>query len=270
MNDTMGSQAVQLRVEALMGRALDTLEALLTDPALPADRRAELALRLLDIALVGEPGATPPTPPAGLLPARCFTIRDFLPPDLHAAAVTAAEQLRDRFVASGVTSGEAGYRRSRVLFEDAMPALYQAMCQEIATALPAIGTALLRPGFAPGHVEMQMTVHGDGDFFRIHNDNAGPEIAYREITFVYYFLLRQPCGFHGGALRLYETMAAEPPHFDPDRYADIVPEDNMIVFFDSRLMHEVLKLDVPSGMFEDARFTLNGWLHARRPAAPAG
>ncbi len=35
----------------------------------------------------------------------------------------------------------------------------------------------------------------------------------------------------------------------------------MIVFFESRLMHEVLPLHVPSCEFEDVRFTLNGWLH---------
>ena len=257
----MALPAVQRRIEALMDRALDTLEGLLDDPTLPAERRAQLALRLLDIALVGEPGAAPAPAPAGVLPPRCFTIRDFLPPDLHAMAVQTAALLRDRFVASGVTSGEAGYRRSRVIFEDAMPALYQAMRQEIATALPAITTALLRPGFAPGHVELQMTVHGDGDFFRSHNDSAGSEIARREITFVYYFMLRQPCGFRGGALRLYETVAADPPRHDPERHAEVVPEDNMIVFFDSRLMHEVLPLHVPTGAFEDGRFTLNGWLH---------
>lgn len=260
-NGTLALPAVQRRIEALMDRALDTLEALLDDPALTPDRRAELALRLLDIALVGEPGTAPAPAPVGVLPARCFVVRDFLPADLHRLAAETAGLLRDRFAASGVTSGEVGYRRSRVVFEDAMPALYQAMRQEIATALPAIGTALLRPGFAPGHVELQMTVHGDGDYFRPHTDSGGTEIARREITFVYYFLLRQPCGFHGGALRLYETVADDPPRYDSARYQDIAPEDNMIVFFDSRLMHEVLPLHVPSGAFEDGRFTLNGWLH---------
>jgi SM-20-related protein len=33
------------------------------------------------------------------------------------------------------------------------------------------------------------------------------------------------------------------------------------VFFDSHLMHEVLPVSVPSGAFEDWRFTVNGWLH---------
>jgi len=35
----------------------------------------------------------------------------------------------------------------------------------------------------------------------------------------------------------------------------------MIVFFDSRLFHEVLPVRVAPGAYEDGRFTLNGWLH---------
>jgi SM-20-related protein len=51
------------------------------------------------------------------------------------------------------------------------------------------------------------------------------------------------------------------PQADPNQFQDIAPADNMIVFFDSRLMHEVQPLKVPSGAFEDGRFTLNGWLN---------
>jgi len=104
-------------------------------------------------------------------------------------------------------------------------------------------------------------VHGDGDFFRAHSDAATPEIARREISFAYYFLVRQPRGFSGGTLRLYETIDTAPQRFEPTRFEDVAPEDNMIVFFESRLMHEVLPLHVPTGAFEDGRFTLNGWLH---------
>jgi Rps23 Pro-64 3,4-dihydroxylase Tpa1-like proline 4-hydroxylase len=250
----------QHRLAALMDRAVDTLEALLDDPGLPAERRADLALRMLDLVLAGETDAPPATPVSGLLPARCFAIPDFLSPDLHAAAVATALQLRDRFVASSVTSAEPGYRRSRVLYEDSLPTLYPAMRQEIMAVLPAVCTALVLPVFAPSHLELHMTVHGDGDFFKVHTDTAAPEIARRTISFAYYFIVRQPCGFSGGTLRLYETIDAEPPRHEPARFQDVTPADNMIVFFESRLLHEVLPLHVPSGTFEDGRFTLNGWL----------
>lgn len=261
MQDVRAMPPVQRRLEALMDRAIDTLETLLDDPALPADRRADLALRMLDIALAGETKAAAVESVSGVLPARCFSIPDFLAPDLHAAAVEIALQSRDRFVASAVTTAEPGYRRSRVLFEDSMPGLYPAMRQEIMAVLPAVCTALVRPAFAPAHVELHMTVHGDGDFFKVHSDKAAPEIARREITFVYYFMVRQPNGFSGGTLRVYDTIDTAAPRHDPARFQDVVPEDNMIVFFESHLLHEVLPLHVPSGRFEDGRFTLNGWLH---------
>lgn len=260
MEDTTVLGPAQQRLAALMDRAIDTLEALLDDPSLPADRRADLALRMLDLVLAGETDGPRPTAASGLMPARFFSIPDFLPADLHAAARETALRLRDRFVASAVTTARPGYRRSRVLFEDSLPELYQSMQQAIMAVLPAACTALVMPVFAPSWVELHMTVHGDGDFFRIHNDTAAPEIERRTISFVYYFMVRQPCGFSGGTLRLYETINSQPPRPEPTRFQDVTPTDNMIVFFDSRLLHEVLPLHVPSGTFEDARFTLNGWL----------
>ncbi len=260
MDEASVPQPAQLRLAALMDRAIDTLEALLEDPALSADRRADVALRMLNLVLAGETDGASGAPANGPMPARCFIIPDFLSPDLHAAAVETALQLRDHFVPSSVTSNEPGYRRSRVVFEDSLPMLYEPIQQEIMAVLPAVCTALMLPAFVPSRVELHMTVHGDGDYFRVHNDVAAPEIERREISFVYYFMVRQPCGFSGGALRLYETVNAALPQHDHTRFEDVTPADNMIVFFESRLLHEVLPLHVRSGAFEDSRFTLNGWL----------
>lgn len=250
----------QLRLAALMDRAIDTLEALLDDPALSPDRRADVALRLLNLVLAGESDGSQAAPTTGPSPARCFIIPDFLSPDLHAEAVETALQVRDRFVPSAVTSAEPGHRRSRVVYEDSLPTLYEPMRQGIMEVLPAVCTALMLPAFVPSRIELHMTVHGDGDFFKLHDDVSAPEIARREISFAYYFMVRQPCGFTGGTLRLYETINAAQPRFDPMRFEDVTPADNMIVFFESRLLHEVLPLHVRSGAFEDSRFTMNGWL----------
>jgi Rps23 Pro-64 3,4-dihydroxylase Tpa1-like proline 4-hydroxylase len=260
MHEAMLPEPAQLRLAALMDRAIDTLEALLEDPALSADRRADVALRMLNLVLAGEadvPAGGPATPP---MPARCFIIPDFLSPDLHAAAAETALQLREHFVPSSVTGNEPGYRRSRVVYEDSLPMLYEPIRQEIMAVLPAVCTALMLPAFVPSRVELHMTVHGDGDYFKVHNDVASPEIERREISFVWYFMVRQPCGFSGGTLRLYETVKGVLPQPEHTRFEDVTPADNMIVFFESRLMHEVLPLHVRSGAFEDCRFTLNGWL----------
>ncbi len=137
------------------------------------------------------------------------------------------------------------------------------MRRELETVLPAVCTALVRPVFVPGRIELHMTVHGDGDYFKVHSDAAVPEIARREISFAYYFMVRQPRGFSGGTLRLYETLGIDPPRHEPARFKDIDAGGQH-----DRLLRKpvscmrVLPLHVPSGAFEDNRFTLNGWLQS--------
>jgi SM-20-related protein len=134
---------------------------------------------------------------------------------------------------------------------------------EILAALPEICTALGLDVFTPARTEVQLTAHGDGDFFKVHSDTGVPDTDGRTLTFVIYFQLRQPCGYEGGALRVYQTHIDEQgaPRPGLDVWRDLVPDDNMVVFFDSRLAHEVLPVRVPSGDYADGRFTLNGWLH---------
>jgi len=42
---------------------------------------------------------------------------------------------------------------------------------------------------------------------------------------------------------------------------DISPAQNQVVFFPSDLLHEIMSVRCPSGLFVDRRFTVNGWLH---------
>ena len=243
------------RLEALMEQSIDTLSAILADPALPAQQRADLALRLLALGL-----GTPESPDRGVLPVEFVTVRDFLPPEAHAAVVEAALSNRDRFIASTVTTGALDYRKSQVLHAAAFPGVYETIRDEVMAALPAVLESLAYPDFPVASVEMQMTAHGDGAFFKVHQDTGSPDTATRALTYVYYFQVRQPRGFSGGALRLYQTRRGPPVEWDSARFREIEPLDNVIVFFDSCLMHEVMPVNVPSGDFADFRFTLNGWL----------
>lgn len=248
------------RLESLLDRALDTLEAILNDPSVSAEARADLALRLVALGAAGAPASAQAAAGETLLPMQFVSIPDFLPPELHAQAVETALRLRDRFEPSTITTDEPDFRRSDVVYDTAFPELREAVLREIEPVLPAVFTGLARTPFAPSHIEMQLSAHGEGDYFRMHSDAASPEIAAREITFVYYFMLRRPRGFSGGTLRLFQTWNGAPPCAERDQFHDIEPTDNSIVFFDSRLMHEVQPLQVPSRAFEDGRFTLNGWL----------
>jgi Rps23 Pro-64 3,4-dihydroxylase Tpa1-like proline 4-hydroxylase len=116
------------------------------------------------------------------------------------------------------------------------------------------------PEFAIDELEMQLTAHGNGNFYKVHNDSDG-EVIKRTLTYVYYFN-REPKPFRGGNLRMYETNYVNGWIATPE-YQEIEPMNNRIVLFDSRCMHEVLPVESDSEAFGDSRFTLNGWL--RRP-----
>ena len=247
------------RLEGLLDHALAILEAALDDPAVPVEKRHALALRLLEL---GTDQVTPAEPV--MLPVEFVTIAQFLPPALHRDVVAFAASQRCRLQASRVTTGKPDYRHSQVLDEPVFPELERQVRAEIDAVLPDVFAALGHARFKPAKVELQLTAHGDGAFFKVHSDSGTDETVSRVLTFVIYFQLREPRGFEGGVLRVYQTdLDAEgrTRQHRPDVFRDLAPEDNMVVFFDSRLSHEVLPVRVPSGAYEDGRFTLNGWLH---------
>lgn len=247
------------RLEGLLGHALGILEAALDDPAVPVDKRHALALRLLEL---GTDQAAPAVPVT--LPVEFVTIPQFLPPELHRDVVAFAATHRGRLQPSRVTTDRPDYRHSQVLDEPVFPELERKVRAELDAVLPDVFAALGHARFTPAKVELQLTAHGDGAFFKVHSDSGTDETVGRVLTFVIYFQLREPRGFDGGVLRVYQTdLDAEGRTLQhrPDAFRDLAPEDNMVVFFDSRLSHEVLPVRVPSGAYEDGRFTLNGWLH---------
>ncbi len=249
------------RLERLMGQSIDTLSAILADRSVPVHERAELAMRLWALGLgAGAADAPALPPPTAVLPVQFVTIPDFLRAELHAEVVRTALANRDRFVKSTVTTNAKGYRESQVLHATEFPALYETLKAEIMAALPSVLAGLGHPPFPVMQVEMQMTAHGDGAFFKVHYDSGSPDTERRELTYVYYFQTRPQRGFSGGGLRFHQTYPPAPMRHDPTQFHDVEPTDNSIVFFDSRLMHEVMPVSVTSGAFEDWRFTVNGWL----------
>jgi Rps23 Pro-64 3,4-dihydroxylase Tpa1-like proline 4-hydroxylase len=76
---------------------------------------------------------------------------------------------------------------------------------------------------------------------------------------VYYFN-REPKGFTGGELRIYDDVVRNGKLSSTDTFQVIEPRHNSIVFFQSAIMHEVMPVSMPSKQFRDARFTVNGWV----------
>lgn len=117
------------------------------------------------------------------------------------------------------------------------------------------------PPFTVGRVECQVTASTDGSYFRPHTDaGKGAIDATRKLTYVYYFN-REPKGFTGGELRVYNDELRNGKFSSTDTFQLVEPRNNSIVFFNAAIMHEVRPVQVASKAFADSRFTVNGWIH---------
>jgi Rps23 Pro-64 3,4-dihydroxylase Tpa1-like proline 4-hydroxylase len=198
-----------------------------------------------------------------VLRAQCVVLDEFLAPQELEQLTSYVLQHETDFAASEVISPAGGvtdyeHRRSQVLMD---PGLYQDLVLErIKQALPAVFRKLGMEEHPVTRTEFQVTASNDGDFFRMHADNAHEEIASRYLTFVYFFH-REPKQFEGGELRIHDSRLEEGRYVSAGTYQTIVPQQNQIVFFPCELMHEITPVECPSRAFADSRFTLNGWLH---------
>ncbi|HKS71893.1 MAG TPA: 2OG-Fe(II) oxygenase [Terriglobales bacterium] len=202
---------------------------------------------------------------AEILPAQCVIFDEFLvPAQLEALMAYTQAHERDFEVSEVLSPGVKGgavdheQRRSRVMAEPG--AEIDPLLDRVKACLPRVLSKLGLESFAIAHTEAQITASNHGDFFRWHSDNAQEEIATREITFVYFFH-REPRKFHGGELRIYDSLPVNGTYLPTTSYRAVVPRQNQIVFFRSSLAHEITPVECPTGAFGDSRFTVNGWFH---------
>jgi len=182
----------------------------------------------------------------------------FLPADEVAwlsDRVFAAER---EFVPSGVSDSKEDYRQSMVL--NPPDDIARKMVGRIRSVMPEVIPRLKMALFQVTRIECQITANTDGSFFRVHTDSGVNETVRRQFTYVYYFN-RQPKGFTGGDLLVYDDIIRNGKLARTDSYQRIEPRHNSIVFFQAAVMHEVTRVEVPSKQFRDARFTVNGWIH---------
>jgi SM-20-related protein len=99
-------------------------------------------------------------------------------------------------------------------------------------------------------IELQIAAHNEGAFFCRHSDNYKGWGLDRVISAVYYFH-RKPCGFSGGALRIYPLTG--------EGHMAVAPTHNRLVAFPSFVQHEVMRVACPSAEFMDSRFAVNCW-----------
>ncbi len=196
-------------------------------------------------------------PAANLVPTRWVQLDNVLNAEdvgrLCEFALTKEAELRP----SSVTTEVYGHRQSRVLFT--FPEFADLLIDRVRSYLPTAVRELGVPLSHVAQIEAQLTAHNDGDFFKVHADSGDQQTASREITYVYYFH-RQPKGYTGGELLLYDSRQVGSGLAQAESFSLIEPRHNSMVFFLSRCFHEVLPVRCPSRKFEDSRFTVNGWV----------
>jgi SM-20-related protein len=193
----------------------------------------------------------------GIVRHRIAHFDDFLAPaevEHLAAQVFAAEPM---FVPSAVSDGKDSYRKSFVLNPPA--ALTQGVVNKIRHIMPEVMTRLKMKPFQVTQIECQVTANTDGSFFRVHTDAGHNNTIKRQFTYVYYFN-HQPKAFSGGELRIYDDIIRNGKLARTESFQVVEPRHNSIVFFQAAVMHEVTPVVVPSGLFHDGRFTVNGWI----------
>lgn len=188
-----------------------------------------------------------------------LVINDFFPQEKYAEVLDFALTHEQTFRASQTVTQENDYRKSSLMFSFDFPQIYEWMKTAILAHFPRICHQLGHDYFPITEIEMQMTAHNDGNFYKMHNDSGSADTCTRELTYVYYFY-QEPRQFSGGDLRLYDTVLQNKQPLSQTPAQLVTPQNNSIVFFDSDCQHEVLPVVCPSQMFAHSRFTINGWL----------
>lgn len=166
---------------------------------------------------------------------------------------------RAQFEPSATHDRRADYRQSLVLNPPAD--LVAPVVNRVRAVMPQVLPALRVRPITVGVVEAQVTASVDGSFFGVHTDADHEKVPKRHLTYVYYFN-RQPKAFEGGELRVYDDIVRNNKLARAETFNAIEPRHNRAVFFWSRVMHEVMPVHVASRTFEDARFTVNGWVNS--------
>jgi SM-20-related protein len=264
-----GSGPFQIPVDggrASLTFARSQLVGIVTDPAVILDMDST-ATPVAPQAPAPDTTAGPtPEPPHATVPAPRIVRHPLVQLDGFLGPVEGSS-LRDRVIAAQPEfraswindEADKDYRQSLVM--NAPDDIVRIVVDRIRVAMPEVMAKLGMPPFPVGQIECQVTASNDGSYFRVHTDRGQHAIdATRQLTYVYYFN-REPKGFSGGELRVYDDQVRNGKLARIESYQLVEPRNDSIVFFDAAVMHEVMPVHVRSRDFRDSRFTVNGWVH---------
>ncbi len=201
--------------------------------------------------------------------ARCIVVPELLSKEDRSRLIDLAVAQQDEFEPSRVTDGcgeavtDISSRRSRTLY--ALGDVGVLFERTIRRRLPYIRQELDMAWFRLDRVEVQLTVHEDGNFFAMHIDNGGP-VAGRRVSCVYHFSAASD--FEGGELVLYDSTSTGEV---ANSFVTIPPRDNTLVCFPSETWHEVRPVRSSKEEFAGNRFAVTMWCwEAEGPAPRSG
>ena len=188
-----------------------------------------------------------------------FRIENFLSTQENQSILDYAISHKKDFKFSSVTTKVSDYRKSQVLYDFPQN---KEFLNKLKYFIPIVAESLWLGICDFCNIECQLTSHGEGEFFKLHTD-SNKSCESRILTYVYYFHKEPKC-FASGDLIIYDSLLRRYPEA-ASTFQLVEPINNSLVFFDSKCFHEVLPVRVPSGLFEDNRFTINGWIHESNP-----
>lgn len=237
------------------GAALLTLPArrlvgVLTEPPLPITLPATAAASAVaavpadaaPTALTAPAGAT-----AGLSVVRAVQVQHVLNRDQHRALLDFIAASQRRF-----TGGPGALRCPQFApFDDLLAARVRQLLPKVCEQL--------RLRLGEPAIEIELSASNDGHRQPPQHGAGSGDSAQRRLGFVYSFH-RQPKGFSGGTLRLYDRQVENGLLSAATSYKDVEPLENSLVFFEAIETFETLPVVCKSQQFMDSAFSIQGWV----------
>ncbi len=189
---------------------------------------------------------------------RFVVIDDFMSPKEHDELLAYALLSKEQFQAGTVTSYDPETRQNLVIINFGESVHSRLIQNRLLMWFPLLAKTFGMPLFPLASVESQLTAARDGQYFKVHCDDA---LGLPRVLSCVYYLHREPRGFAGGDLRLYDCIEAGGSRRSADTFTTVEPVANRLVVFPSEEFHEAMPVRCPSREFADSRFAVTTWLH---------
>jgi len=237
---------------------IDKAGRLFTD--LVESDRASARVRELSKILTGHI-PDEPMPGGAAWPAPFYKMDEFLAPGVIESLMAEVDTRHDDFADIPVYEAKHGdnvldssVRKGTSLLFDALNDLAKA---KVVALVPTLTRHLRLPDFAIREVELKVTRHADGGYFKVHRDDT---VSARRISFGCYFHFGER-RFEGGDLLLFDTDYArfEPVSYD---YTRLCYRFNTAIFFRSDCYHAATEVKLLAHGPRAGRYAIIGHVRA--------